>query len=390
MSSNPPEWPSNPPGWSDPTASQPRPPGDLPAPGVTFPPPGTHGHVAPPAAPAQVSGWMPGYAVAPQPPARPNALPTTPTEYHHFWRSERYRWWKGLLTLAAVTAVWLGFSLFIGFVVGMLTWVMDPTAEYDANRTTPLSFLAGILSIAVLVPASLLLAWAVTGQRPKWLTSVVGGMRWRWFWTTTGVFGVLLIAYNAFGWWSGAYDVELGWQGGTSVVLIVGILLITPFQAAGEEYLLRGVATRAIGSWIKPRLVSALVAGAVTAVMFMSLHGAGDPWLNVFYLSFAVCASVMVWRTGGLEAALALHIVNNLVAEVAFPFMDISDIFDRSAGVAGPAVLIDIAVMVTGTVIVLLLAKRMGLQREGADPTLSPSQPTPSAHTGMPSVGAAG
>ena len=42
----------------------------------------------------------------------------------------------------------------------------------------------------------------------------------------------------------------------------------------------------------------------------------------------------LAYRTGGLEAPVALHVVNNLASEVSLPFIDIGDIFNRSAGTA--------------------------------------------------------
>jgi uncharacterized protein len=38
-------------------------------------------------------------AVPPAVPSKPATLPITPTEYHHFLRTPRNRWWKGLLAI---------------------------------------------------------------------------------------------------------------------------------------------------------------------------------------------------------------------------------------------------------------------------------------------------
>jgi membrane protease YdiL (CAAX protease family) len=38
-----------------------------------------------------------------------------------------------------------------------------------------------------------------------------------------------------------------------------------------------------------------------------------DPWLLLDLMSFAVAMTLMTWRTGGLEAAIVLHSVNNVL-----------------------------------------------------------------------------
>lgn len=52
----------------------------------------------------------------------------------------------------------------------------------------------------------------------------------------------------------------------------------------------------------------------MTATLFALAHGGQDLWLFADRLMFGLAASWLVWRTGGLEAAIALHVANNLVA----------------------------------------------------------------------------
>ena len=57
-----------------------------------------------------------------------------------------------------------------------------------------------------------------------------------------------------------------------------------------------------------------MLAALVTATLFALAHGAQDPWLFADRLLFGVVASWLAWRTGGLEAPIALHAANNLVS----------------------------------------------------------------------------
>lgn len=220
-------------------------------------------------------------------------------------------------------------------------------------------FIANNLSLALCIPCGMLTAWACVQQRPRWLSSVAGGIRWRWLffamavvlplWLALIAFEVLRVPHEGAGLWP------------HTVPMIIGILLTTPFQAAGEEYLVRGLFGRAVASWFRKPTVGFAVSAIVTALIFMVLHGADDPWLNVYYFLFGIVGSVLTWRTGGLEAAIAIHVVNNMLGEALLPFVDMSSMFDRRAGAADPTVLIDCAVLLLGAATLLYLAGRRQL-----------------------------
>jgi len=98
--------------------------------------------------------------------------------------------------------------------------------------------------------------------------------------------------------------------------------------------------------------VSFWIGAVVSSGAFMWLHNAQDIYLNTFYFSFGMISSWMAWRTGGLEAGIAMHVINNLTAMAVFPFSDFSGLFNRQAGSAN---LLDVAPLA-----VVLLAS-MGL-----------------------------
>lgn len=323
----------------------------LPAPGGAFAPP--------PPVP-----WPPAYPpVPPMRPPKPPALPVVQREYHEFFRAPRLRWWKPLaafgmfLGAALVTTVALVPLMLVDVASGRL----DP-AKVSAGelQMTPMLFLVNNLSLALWVPLAFLTAWAVFGQRPKWLSSITGGFRWGLFGRFALISFVVLAVSTGIQILLGGGLEGLAWNP-DSLFLIVTILLTTPFQAAGEEYALRGLGARCLGAWFSSRRVGLVVATVGTSVVFMLLHGAGDPWLNSFYLLFAVVGSVLAWRTGGLEAAVALHVVNNLISEATLPFSSLDGLFDRQAGVAGPETLWQMGAVVVVGGLMLWQARRLGL-----------------------------
>ena len=225
------------------------------------------------------------------------------------------------------------------------TGELDPEDLLDGEiPVTPLLFLVNNLALVTAIP----LAWAahrvVFGQGIGWLSSIVGRFRWRLF----GRFaGFTLVAYLV---WTAVELAVGGVPEGLAIrpetwFLLASVLLTTPLQAAAEEFAFRGLGARAIGSWFPASRIGLVVSAAVTGVAFMLMHGAGDPWLNAFYLYFGAVACVLTWRTGGLEAAIALHVINNLTGLAWVPFTGVEDLFDREAGVGDPTVLIQMAIV---------------------------------------------
>ncbi len=298
--------------------------------------------------------WLPS-----GPPLRPSVLPVEPREYHEFLRTPSLRWWRPVLALLMGGALFMASSTFFGLIamgydLGTGRTTLADYGSLDRVTMTPALFLANNVGLAACVPIAMLTQWACFGQRPRWLSSVTGRFRWRWFgecvlWTLP----LLLIPV--------LLDIGLTGLDGVRVrpdtaFMVAAVLLTTPLQSAGEEYLLRGLGQRAVAAWL-PRIAGLVVSTAVTAVVFMLLHNAGDPWLNTIYLFFAVGGSVLAWRTGGLEAGIALHVVNNMVSMIVLPFIDFSDMFNRGAGTGSPLVLVQMVLIAVVCAVLLWRAR---------------------------------
>ena len=292
------------------------------------------------------------------------ALPVEERGYVAFYRTLRWRWWKPIAALAMAGVIWFVIQVVIS--VPALLIESDGVLPTDPGqfKIGPITFLANNIAIALAIPVAMLTQWAVFGQRPRWLSSVTGGLRWSWFWKTAAVVvpvWVLMVGVEVLL----APPEDVRWRDYT-VLMIVGILLTTPFQAAGEEYIVRGLLMRLTGSYFRNEVVGLVVSTVVSALAFMALHMAQDIWLNIYYLAFGVVASLLVWRTGGLEAAVMIHIVNNLVSEVMMPFTDFSDMMNRQAGTGSPWILVNVAVMVAAALGIDWLARRDKVQRTAA------------------------
>ncbi len=297
-----------------------------------------------------VSGWQAPRAARA---VRPSPLPVVPKRYHQFLQTPRRRWWKIPVALVLAGVLWLIASL-VAVIPAMVYDAVHSGASTSYERlsqyfmtytdkTTPAFFVANNVSIVAMIPTAWLVVWMVYGQRPRWLSSVAGRLRWGWMFRLMGLILIPYLVVTAVDFLFISGVPTLTWRP-YSLFLIIGILVTTPLQCAGEEYGVRGLAARVVGSYGSAR-VSFWIAALLSSVLFAFLHAAQDPYLNAFYFTFGIAASWMVWRTGGLEASIAMHVVNNVISEATMPFTDISATFDRQTGSASAWDVIPLAVL---------------------------------------------
>lgn len=172
----------------------------------------------------------------------------------------------------------------------------------------PAGMLAANLGIAALIPISAALMMLVHHTHPRWLTSVEGRLRWRYLLASAVVALVILGGLLTFRLTSGP-PLDLTPQNGFVGFLAV-ILITSPLQATAEEVFFRGYLTQALGSLVTNPWFGVVV----SSVVFALFHGGQNLPLFIDRLAFGFLASVLVMKTGGLEASIAAHIINNVLA----------------------------------------------------------------------------
>ncbi|GAA3357214.1 CPBP family intramembrane glutamic endopeptidase [Saccharopolyspora gregorii] len=228
--------------------------------------------------------------------------------YHLLQRGSRHRWWRTLLgfpLLGLLALVCMG--LVTGAVFGLAA--LAGVEQHDGTFADPVwEYTAGFLVVAALLPAVLLTARWAHGRPAGTLSSVDGRLRLRWLAHCTGwaLGGFALV--TAFGLTRGEPWLAAQWPGFARYALLALITLaVVPLQAAAEEYLCRGFLLQSFASWWRTPWPSAVL----TSVLFVALHGYDDPLVLADMFVFALAMSWLTVRTGGLEAAIALHVVNN-------------------------------------------------------------------------------
>jgi membrane protease YdiL (CAAX protease family) len=156
---------------------------------------------------------------------------------------------------------------------------------------------------AILIVAGLLRL--LHRRRAIWLWSVSPGVRWRFLLACFLAGLVVLVGLQFI--LSGVPVLKP--QNGIAG-FVVAILVTSPIQAAAEEVFFRGYLTQALG--LVSRRQWFPVVGS--ALMFALFHGVQNPPLFFHRFSFGFIMGALVWRTGGLEASIGVHVANNLGA----------------------------------------------------------------------------
>jgi uncharacterized protein len=273
-----------------------------------------------------------GPAYPPQLPPQPvpaRRLPPVPDglEYHRLHLAGRPGAWRpvvGVLLMTSALLVLLPTVALFPFVFWYVATGADLhsslTILTDTKNPTPAGLAYINVALALLIPTAIAVNWFLHGLAPGWLMSVARRIRWRLLLASLGAAVVALVAtvivsaiVNVI---APDQQAEVGGHlnpfTSTTAWYLLVILLLTPLQAAGEEFCFRGYLTQAFGSI---PVLSTYYAVLVPAFLFGLAHGIGQsPPVFFDRFAFGVVAGVLVIRTGGLEAGIAMHVLNNFLA----------------------------------------------------------------------------
>ncbi len=271
--------------------------------------------------------------------------------------------WKSLVVLIAipVTLLLVQVIVFQGVVA-----IEGPT---DPNRPTltPLSIAATGISTAItavlmtmLVASMAKVSWRAVFRHTRAFDRRRVGVYLLGSAVLVGlsILVTLLIAPESTGWDSFAV-------GATTIAIILVTLVATPLQSAGEEIAFRGALIPAAGSWFRNTRLAIAFAILVSGVLFAVVHVTLDPWLVSYLIVLSACTTVMGLISGGLEAAIALHVSNNVIAGILNALFTggESTTLDRSVGAGPGANLIILMVMNVAAVAMVWFVERAKRKR---------------------------
>ncbi|MFC5337036.1 CPBP family intramembrane glutamic endopeptidase [Leucobacter denitrificans] len=322
---------------------------------------------------------------------------TEPLEYHRLYRgAPKYRWWKPLLVFLLAVSYYLAMNLTLSLLFIPLLMVFDPEYAQGAfllqdqailDTQHPWSLVMSMTLIILFIPA-VILAMLSLGIRPTGrVWSVAGRIRWGLLGRTLGAALVGVIVMNGVGILAdmvidgitgatGAEAPELpaDFDVNAAIISMVLVVLLVPFQAAAEEVAFRGLLLQVFGSWMK----SPWLAIGLSTVAFAAMH-IYDIWGLIAVGLMGLVAAWLTWKTGGLEAAIAIHVLNNLIA---FAFMA-SGITGETAQVESgsgiESIIGEIAGLAVFAWLVIRIFRKHGYGRERIDVVMQPVQPSAAA-----------
>lgn len=322
--------------------------------------------------------WGPGPLDHHRPEPPPRVLP-----YHRLAHADpEHRWWKPLVELLLFGAFYLVLAVVFGVVwaVGLMAVrgdeamdeiVLDATA---LDIMDPAVFFMLFFSLVLMIPA-LLAARAIMGPRPTGLLlSVTGRLRWgflaRCLLVALGVYALghaaaLLLELVTFGTLPPPQPVDGFWW------LMAMIVLVVPLQCAAEELVFRGYLLQSVGRWLRRPVFAILL--PVPLFTFGHLY---DAWGLLAVAVMAVVAGWLTWRTGGLEAAIALHVVNNVLATLFGAFGLADPDAQESTGVA---LVLSAAMQLVFAWLAVRIAAGRGIAVTRTVPPSRPAVPAPGA-----------
>ncbi len=173
----------------------------------------------------------------------------------------------------------------------------------------PWGIVAGHMGLAVLIPIALGLVAFVHKTPPGLLWSVEGRPRWRFGLVSLATAAIILTGVLSLQ--ISMSDQSLVWSPQDHwAAFLLAVLITSPIQAVAEEAFFRGYLMQAFGSMVAPPWFGIVS----SAVVFALFHAGQNVPLFAVRFAFGLVAGWLVWRTGGLEAGIAAHVVNNLMA----------------------------------------------------------------------------
>ena len=249
--------------------------------------------------------------------------PAPDADFTQLLRGPSWAGWKPAVALPIAALV----MLVLGGIALPIAALFEPDGFIAAMRSygsdTPPATVPFLVALNLSLAAGIPVVWfcvRVFHRLPiGWASSVVGRLRWGLLLRFAGVALATLaitLVVSAFLPVTGTLGSESDGAsssdavGASVLALGVALLLTTPLQATGEEYIFRGYLMQALGGWAR----NPAFAIVLSAAAFAAVHGPQNLPLLADRFAFGIVAGIAVLVTGGLEAAIAMHVLNNLFA----------------------------------------------------------------------------
>ena len=272
---------------------------------------------------------------------------------------KNYKWYKPILVGILTLVLFFIFSLIIyGIMELIFPGIGHQFENFEEVAKTGFESIIGVytsIELALLIP-SLYLATRIVKDRP--FSSYLSSFKWDWgifcksFVILAVVFFLMYILQVIFD-GSIKFDIKLTLLG------LIALLIITPFQCFAEELIFRGWCMQTFGSWIKVPVVSIIIQGVIFSIIHQQYNFFA---LMAVMFTGIVILPLLTWYSHGLEASTAFHTVNN-ISSFIFAGITVQGVITNYSLVEGLIAVVSVAI----PWIVLILIDRkfewVGLRR---------------------------
>ena len=272
---------------------------------------------------------------------------------------KNYKWYKPILVGILTLVLFFIFSLIIyGIMELIFPGIGHQFENFEEVAKTGFESIIGVytsIELALLIP-SLYLATRIVKDRP--FSSYLSSFKWDWgifcksFVILAVVFFLMYILQVIFD-GSIKFDIKLTLLG------LIALLIITPFQCFAEELIFRGWCMQTCGSWIKVPVVSIIIQGVIFSIIHQQYNFFA---LMAVMFTGIVILPLLTWYSHGLEASTAFHTVNN-ISSFIFAGITVQGVITNYSLVEGLIAVVSVAI----PWIVLILIDRkfewVGLRR---------------------------
>ena len=245
--------------------------------------------------------------------------------------SKRNKWYWYLLVffLCFIVVNTIGsIPLFIIMIMSFIKTGMDismiSNMQFDFSGIDKnLVLFAMLFAFAVLLFSTVIFIKLFHGR--SW-TEVINGtksVRWSRFFFGFSVFGIITLILFIISYLIEPENMEIRFEPMKFFILLIVAITFIPLQSTAEEIAFRGYLAQGVASWTKSRWWALII----PSVLFGLLHSANPEvfeygfWVMMpQYLFMGFMLGVMSILDDGIELAMGVHTVNNLLSSVLVTF----------------------------------------------------------------------
>jgi uncharacterized protein len=245
------------------------------------------------------------------------------TKYLEVAHQGRNEWWRYLISLPAILAVWfLVGSIPVVLLMAYVSTDADPGTGFSATGFTgipvTLEFLFTMSSFIPFLVGTLLAVRFIHARSLKTLVTGEAHIRWGRIFAGAGAWLLIaaLISTVESLLYPGRY--VLTFQPAALLIFAVIALILIPLQTSAEEVFFRGYLLQWMGLRLKNKWLLSLLNG----ILFFVPHVANPEMavdsllIGLGYFVFGFFLALITLQDDGMELALGIHAANNLFAAI--------------------------------------------------------------------------